>query len=164
MSSLSFFNVSAFGNRLLSDHFTRMDMLSGPLAGNNLLSSTATYNLLQKEKNLYELAISVPGYSKSDIDVLVQRNRLIINGKKETEKVKSADGTDHKKWLHRGINRGVFNLDFTLENPIDIRRASLNNGLLVLLFSYEIPAQEKPQKIDIQDGKKSSHVINQDDN
>ncbi|WP_338419090.1 Hsp20 family protein [Candidatus Pantoea edessiphila] len=121
---------------------------------------TPSYNLLQRDKESYELTVSVPGYCQSELDVTMLNNQLTISGKPNLGK----DGSNEEKnenvrWLHQGIKKSEFSLSFSLEHRINISHSSLCNGLLVLRFSYDIPEREKPQKISIGVQNETGRVI-----
>lgn len=144
MSYRSFSFIPALSSRLLSDRFTQMDNLFSRLTGEKPVTEKINYDLLQVNKNSYELTISVPGYNKEDLDISVLNNQLTITGKQE-----KIDESNEKKWLHKGIIKNGFNLSFNLEHKISINQADLDKGLLKLCFSYKIPEEKKPQKIEI---------------
>lgn len=151
MAYRSFSLIPALSNRLLSDRFNQMDNLFSRLTGEKPISETANYNLLQKDNNDYELTISVPGYAQSELDISVLNNQLSINGKPEEYKsVECNKDQKNKKWLHKGILKSSFSLSFNLEHKINIKQANLDKGLLTLNFSYKIPEEEKPEKIEIE--------------
>ncbi len=76
-------------------------------------------------------------------------NKLTISGKSGTEKEESNDDSKAEKWLHKGIEKKSFSMSFDLDHRIKIQNANLADGLLTLTFNYEIPEEEKPQKIAI---------------
>lgn len=144
MSYRSFSFIPALSSRLLSDRFTQMDNLFSRLTGEKPVTEKTKYDLLQIDKNIYELTISVPGYSKEELNISVLNNQLTITGKQE-----KINKFDEKKWLHKGIIKNGFNLSFNLEHEIKINQTNLDKGLLKLHFSYKIPEEAKPQKIEI---------------
>lgn len=145
MTYRTFSLIPALSNRLLSDRFTQMDNLFSRLTGEKPVSETASYNLLQKDKNNYELTISVPGYTQEELDISVLNNQLTISSKNNNNN----DIKEKQNWLHKGIIKNNFSLSFSLEHKINIKKANLNKGLLILSFSYDIPEEEKPKKIEI---------------
>ncbi|WP_199732484.1 Hsp20 family protein [Candidatus Pantoea edessiphila] len=165
MAYRSFSLVPGFNDSLFSDRFTQMDNLFSRLTGEKPIMDTPSYNLLQKDKENYELTISVPGYSQSELDVSVLNNQLTIIGKPSSASVSCEDVDSSKKkdisvkWLHQGIKKVGFSLSFNLEHRININHSSLCSGLLVLRFIYDIPEREKPQKISIGVRNDSSRVI-----
>lgn len=149
MAYHSFSLIPAVGNNILADRFAHMDRLFSRLTGEKPLSDTPAYNFFQRDPEHYELTISVPGYNEDELDVSVLDNQLTISAKQETEQTENTDEDDGVRWLHRGISKNAFSLSFRLEHRISIQSTNLDNGLLTLHFSYEIPEEKKPQKIAI---------------
>lgn len=136
----------AISDNMLSNRFDQIDRLFSQLTGSKPVSVPAqTYNLKQIDDNHYELTVSVPGYQESDLTVSLKGGRLLVEGKKE-EKIQE----DNEKWLHRGISQGQFTLQFDLGKNVKIEKANLSSGLLAINIEYELPEEEKPQMIAIE--------------
>ena len=87
-----------------------------------------------------------------------RNGQLIIEGKhQEDQKV------DKENWLHQGIRRNQFQLQFGINRGTKINGATLANGLLEISLEQEIPEEDKPKKIAIQSAEspKSGKVIEQ---
>ncbi|PPI87620.1 heat-shock protein (plasmid) [Candidatus Pantoea edessiphila] len=156
MSYRSFSLMPSFSNNLFSDRFTQMDNLFSRITGEKPLMDTPSYNLLQKDKDNYELVISVPGYSQNELDISILNNQLTISGKLSVSNTGKNELNKNElnkdkffRWLHQGIKRSDFSLSFNLEHRININYSVLCNGLLILRFTYDIPEREKPQKVSI---------------
>lgn len=163
MAYRSFSLIPAFSNNLLSDRFTQMDHLFSRLTGEKPLTDTPAYNLLQKDKDNYELTVSVPGYKQDELDVSVLNNQLTISSSKdEVEQNEISDEKEDMKWLHKGITKNSFSLSFNLDHRINIKYANLDKGLLTLQFTYDIPEAEKPQKVAINSKNTASNIIEHD--
>ncbi|MGP1932233.1 MAG: Hsp20 family protein [Arsenophonus sp. ET-YP4-MAG3] len=159
MTYRSFSLIPAFSNHLFSDRFTQIDNLFSRLTGEKPIVDMPAYNLLQKYKDHYEMTVSVPGYTQDELNILVLNNKLTISGK---PKIYETDVNEEKngiKWLHHSIKKNKFSLSFNLEHRITIQQANLDRGLLILQFTYDIPEQEKPQKIPISTQSELNHVI-----
>lgn len=149
MTYRSFSLIPSLSNNIISDRFTQMDNLFSRITGEKPLSDTPNYDLIQKNKDNYELTISVPGYSQENLDISVLNNQLKITGKNEIELEKSKNEQEDIKLLHKGIKKSSFSLSFNLDNRINIKKAYLDKGLLKVNFTYDIPEEEKPKKIAI---------------
>lgn len=149
MAYRSFSLIPALSNHLLSDRFSQMDNLFSRLTGETPVADAPAYNLLQKDKEHYEMTVNVPGYTQDELDISLLNNQLSITGKPKVEETALNEEKDDIKWLHHGIRKSEFALSFTLEHSIVIQQANLANGLLTLHFTYDIPEQEKPQQIAI---------------
>nr|P0DKS2.1 RecName: Full=Small heat shock protein ibp [Wigglesworthia glossinidia endosymbiont of Glossina brevipalpis] len=123
-----------------------MDNLFSRITGEQPLSENPNYNLIQLDKYNYELSVSVPGYKKEELEVSIINNRLNINSKSKKEKEKE---TKKINWIHQGILKNNFSISFKLEHKIKIKYANLKHGILNLSFFYDLPDQEKPKKISI---------------
>lgn len=126
--------------------FDRMDNLFSSLTGEQPLANTPAYNLRQQDETHYTLTVSVPGYHNNELDISVQNNQLIIYGKHDES---THQDTQKGHWLHQGISHSDFTLGFTLHNRVKVQSAGLDKGLLTLKLEYEIPEEEKPQRISI---------------
>ncbi|MBK4765435.1 MAG: Hsp20 family protein (plasmid) [Pantoea sp. Brub] len=160
MTYRSFSLMPTLGNSIFSDRFTQMDNLFSRLTGEKPINETPPYNL-KKNKDKYELVVSVPGFLKNELDVSVLNNQLIINGKPnvDNKETNNNDKESVNKWLHQGIQKNEFSISFNLEYRINIKNSSLNNGLLTIQFTYDIPEQEKPKKINIGMQNETGRVI-----
>lgn len=136
---------------LFPDRLDRIDRLFSRLTGDAPpLSSSPSYNLVQRDDSHYELTLSVPGYHKDELEIAVQNNQLTISGKHEEKQEETAE--KEEKWLHKGFSHRNFTLSFSLNNRVKVQSADLNNGILTLQLEYEIPEEEKPQQIAITSG------------
>lgn len=84
------------------------------------------YNIEQIGENGIRITIAVAGFTKDDLDVALEDNQLVIRGKHR------ADGEEDRNrvFLHRGIAARQFQRAFVLADGIEVRGASLDNGLL----------------------------------
>ncbi|BAH83207.1 Hsp20 family protein [Candidatus Ishikawella capsulata] len=150
--SLSLYPV--FNNdALFSDRFNRIDRLFSQLTGDQPVTGTPEYDIRRIDEQNYTLTISVPGWKEKELGIETVGGQLNINGKKEHQNQSKEDG-----WLYRGINRGDFDLKFSLPENMKVTGAKLEEGLLHVLLCQEIPEHAKPKRINIGDGKNSSVI------
>ena len=88
--------------------------------------------------------MAVAGFSLNELDVTIHEGTLIVVGRSEQESV-----DDDKTFLYRGIAGRQFERRFQLADFIEIKSASLNNGLLHINLKREVPEKMKPRKITI---------------
>ena len=86
--------------------------------------------------------MAVAGFSEKELDVTIHEGTLIVVGRSEQESV-----DDDKTFLYRGIAGRQFERRFQLADFIEIKSASLNNGLLHINLKREVPEKMKPRKI-----------------
>jgi molecular chaperone IbpA len=103
------------------------------------------YNIEKIGDDEYRIAVAVAGFSESDLDVMVEHDRLIISGRLQSES--ESDGAAN--FLHRGIATRAFQRIFRLADHIQIEDASLKDGLLTVSLKREIPEEKKPRMIPI---------------
>lgn len=99
------------------------------------------YDIAKTSENDYRIEMAVAGFGNSDLDIMQERNVLVVKGQKEEAK----DG----EYLHRGIAGRSFERRFELADHVKVEDASLVNGLLRILLKREIPEAMKPRKIAI---------------
>lgn len=150
--------IPSFDDTFLSDRFNQMDRLFSRLTGDEPLANSPSYDIVKKGDNQYAITVSVPGYQESELEVSARNGQLIIEGKhQEDQKV------DKENWLHQGIRRNQFQLQFGINRGTKINGATLANGLLEISLEQDIPEEDKPKKITIQSAEspKSGKVIEQ---
>ncbi len=105
------------------------------------------YNIERTGENAYRITMAVAGFGEADIEIESKENVLTVKGdKKETAEEKS------REVLYRGIAARAFERRFQLADHVEVRGASLENGLLHIELVREIPEAMKPRKIAIGNG------------
>jgi molecular chaperone IbpA len=100
------------------------------------------YNIEKVGEDAYRLTMAVAGFSRDEIELVVQENTLFITGKAQKEE-------ENGRYLHRGIARRAFERRFSLADHIKVTGASLDNGLLHVDLVREVPEAMKPRTIKI---------------
>ena len=146
--------MSVFNSPLLLgfDHFERMlDRASKASA-----EGYPPYNIEQVGDNKLRITLAVAGFSMDDLAVSVEDNQLVIRGRQQTEE------DDTRVFLHRGIAARQFQRSFVLAEGIEVKGASLDNGLLAIELDRIVPEpQVRSIKIEPagKDGKKGGKTI-----
>ena len=103
------------------------------------------------------LSITVAGFDKSDLDITVQENRLVVSGRMND---KAREQEEKSQYLYRGIAGRAFRHAFELADTVRVTGAALANGLLHVDLVREIPERAKPRQIEITHaGDKPAAVI-----
>ncbi len=102
------------------------------------------YNIEKISDDSYRIVMALAGFEESDIEVTVKENSLFVCGKVERDPNDTA-----VSYLHRGIAARSFERHFDLADYIIVTNASLENGLLTIDLTREIPEEKKSRKIDI---------------
>ena len=141
MTQLQRFDTTAL-NRALVGFDRIFDDMERRFA-NSVQTNYPPYNIARLQENLYEIEIAVTGFSKDEISVTVEADKLIIVGEnKETTDITV-------EYLHRGLALRDFERTFTLADHMTIRSAEIKNGVLTIRIEREIPEEMKPRVIDI---------------
>jgi molecular chaperone IbpA len=101
------------------------------------------YNIERTGENAYR--ISVSGFAQGELSIVAKENTLTIKG----EKSANENGKDKSEVLYRGIAARAFERVFQLADFVQVKNASLENGLLHVELVREIPEAKKPRSIPI---------------
>ena len=133
--------------------FDRMlSMLEQP-DGVEDLSNYPPYNIGRTGENAYRISVAVAGFTDADLSIETKENRLSIRGEKQTnDKEKTGDV------LYQGIAARTFERSFQLADYVQVKGASLENGLLHVDLVREIPEAMKPRAIPVASSRKVLEV------
>jgi HSP20 family molecular chaperone IbpA len=95
------------------------------------------YNIEQRGQDNLRITVAVAGFSMEDLSVQLERNQLVIRGKKQAE-----EPEEERVFLHRGIATRQFQRVFILSEDIEVKGAELDNGLLHIDLERLIPQRE----------------------
>jgi len=124
--------------------FDRMNrMLETATRFDESAASYPPYNIEKLGDNDYRLTMAVAGFGEDELDITVKEGTLIVSGRAQPE-------AEETTYLHRGIARRAFERRFDLADHIEVRGASLVNGLLNIELVREIPEAMKPRSIKIE--------------
>ena len=103
------------------------------------------YNIEKNGETQYRITMAVAGFGETDLDITIHEQKLIITGKIQELDTEKQD----REYLYRGIAARQFERRFQLADFINIKGASLKDGLLHINLEREVPDAMKPRKIDI---------------
>jgi len=97
---------------------------------------------IREETDSIIMRLEMPGVNKSGLNVNVEGDKLIIDGKRIQD-------TREGEWLVREIRPGDFHMEYTIDKTIDRGsiEASLKQGILTLTLG--LSESVKPRKIDV---------------
>jgi molecular chaperone IbpA len=115
---------------------------------NNEAQTYPPYNIERTGENAYRITMAVAGFGEGELTLEAKENTLSVKGEKKTE-------TTEKKseFLYRGIGARSFERRFQLADHVEVKGATLENGLLHVDLVREIPEAMKPRTIAITTGK-----------
>lgn len=120
--------------------FTMLDSLAQP----EQVQTYPPYNIESTGENSYRITMAVAGFSESELSIEAREHVLTVKG----EKAENADQAKGE-FLYRGIAKRAFERRFQLAEYVEIKGASLENGLLHVDLVREIPEAMKPRRIAI---------------
>ncbi|KQT85800.1 Hsp20 family protein [Aurantimonas sp. Leaf443] len=121
--------------------FSMLDTLSQPDNG----QAYPPYNIERTGENAYRITMAVAGFSETELSIESRENTLTVKGEKPED---SAEGKT-SELLYRGIAGRAFERRFQLAEHVEVKGASLKNGLLHVDLVRIVPEAMKPRKIAI---------------
>ncbi|MBQ8102123.1 MULTISPECIES: Hsp20 family protein [unclassified Afipia] len=102
------------------------------------------YNIERTGENNFRISVAVSGFSQNEISIVAKENTLTIKGEKAAN-----ENSQSSEVLYRGIASRAFERQFQLADFVQVKNASLENGLLHVDLVREIPEAAKPRQIPI---------------
>lgn len=100
------------------------------------------YNIARLDDTHYVIEVAVAGFADEEIDVELNDSTLVVKG----EKAKTDKEVDY---VHKGISARSFERNFTLADNVEVRAATVKNGILTIALEHVVPEEQKPKKIAI---------------
>jgi len=145
MNALSRFDTNALNH--LNRALIGFDRLLPHLVERTTSSPTyPPYNVIKKDEDHYEIEFAVAGFTLSEIEVEVDKNQLIVKGRKEVEEYEDGDA---REYLHRGLAYRNFDKYFTLGEYMQVGEAVIKDGILRITIKVVVPEELKPRKIQV---------------
>jgi molecular chaperone IbpA len=130
--------------------FSMLDQVGGLDAST---PSYPPYNIERTGENAYRITVAVAGFSEPELSLELNENTLTIRGEKQV-----SDGQKGEV-LYQGIAARAFERRFQLADYVQVKGASLENGLLHVDLEREIPEAKKPRQIPIGDSGSAPKVV-----
>jgi molecular chaperone IbpA len=107
------------------------------------------YNIKRSGENAYNISVAVASFADADLSIEVKENTLTIRGNKQSSGDEESDNL-----VYQGIAERNFERNFQLADHVQIKGASLENGLLQVDLLRVVPEAMKPRAIPITTAKK----------
>ena len=101
------------------------------------------HNIIKYSDESFELEFAVAGFKKEHVSVTVHDGILKIKGSQEDE---AAD----IQYVYKGIAARKFERSFALPDFFEVSGASIDDGILRISLSRNIPEEKKPRQISIE--------------
>jgi molecular chaperone IbpA len=129
------------------------DRLFSMLDGFEAAPGYPPYNIERTGENDYRITVAVAGFGENELSVESKENTLTIKGEKQVQEEKTGEV------LYQGIAARAFERVFQLADYVQVKGASLENGLLHVELVREIPEAKRPRQIAIGNGKAKPKVM-----
>ena len=115
------------------EHFNTLTKQFAEVSKN--LPTYPPVNIRKSGDNTYVVELAVAGFSKNDIEIEMDGDRLVIRGKTQ-------DDSDDN-YILKGIAGRAFTRTFQLLDNLEVKNASLVNGMLKITLDGMIETQKK---------------------
>jgi molecular chaperone IbpA len=122
--------------------FDRFSDLFESLSDQDNRASFPPYDIVKTSEHRYQIIMAIAGYQEADVSINVEKDMLNIAGASEPE-------NDKLEFIHRGIAKRHFSRSFRIADHMQVEKADMNNGMLTIDLFREIPEQQKPRTIAI---------------
>lgn len=123
--------------------FDRMfDGLNRTFANSKQDGNYPPHNRVKIDETHYAIQLAVAGFSEDELDIEFKDNQLTIRGEQSKNK-------EEVEYVHRGISARNFTRTFPLAEHVEVKGATVVDGILAISLELVIPEEEKPKKIAI---------------
>jgi molecular chaperone IbpA len=99
------------------------------------------YNIIRTGENSFRISLAVPGRKPDQIEIVAHQNTLTVSSK-------AGEQPEHD-YVHRGIKDGPFERRFSLADYVQVKNATIADGVLQIDLEREVPEALKPRRIEI---------------
>lgn len=123
---------------------------------NDTMNDSENYPMHDVERtgeDQYQISLALAGFSPEEITITAEQATLTVEGRK-------AEQGDHE-YLYQGIPMRPFRRVFKLADHIQVKDATVDNGMLKIALVRELPEAMKPQRIAIETAGTDNQQIGQ---
>jgi len=136
--------ITTFDLPTLHRHAVGFDRLFNELNrtfANSKNDNYPPHNIVQLNETEYQIEIAVAGFAENKIEIELKENLLTVRG----EQTKKEDVV----YLHKGIGTRNFVRTFPLGEHVEVKGATVKNGILTVDLEVVIPEEKQSKKIAI---------------
>ncbi len=111
------------------------------------------YNIEATDENNYAISLAVAGFAENELELEVEKGVLSVRG------VKNSEDKNQNNYLYKGIATRNFERKFNLADFVEVKGASLTNGLLNIELVKHVPDAMKPKRIAISSNEDNSKKV-----
>ena len=102
------------------------------------------HNIIQYDENHHAIEIAIAGFAEDELSIELKDNILTVTGEQEPQA--QLEGT---VYIHKGISNRDFTRTFTLAEHVEVKSATVKNGILTIDLERNIPEEKKTKKVQI---------------
>jgi molecular chaperone IbpA len=121
---------------------TLFEQLNRTFANSKSDSNYPPHNVVKIDDAHYVIELAVAGFAEDEINVELKDNILTVQG----DQTRAEAGIEY---LYKGIGSRNFARTFPLAEHIEVRGATVKNGILSIALEQIVPEEDKPKKIAI---------------
>jgi molecular chaperone IbpA len=138
MNTLTTFDIPT-----LNRNFIGIDRLLDRMLVNGQTSEGyPPYNVVKLDDDNFEIELAVAGFGKKDIEVTVHNGVLTVEGSTDA-------GESNREYLHKGISSRKFRRTFNLADHVEVKDATVQDGILSIVLERHVPEELKPRQIPV---------------
>jgi molecular chaperone IbpA len=118
------------------------DTLNRTFANSRTDGNYPPHNVVKLDDTHYVIEVAVAGFAEEEIDIELKDNVLTVKGEQ-------AKPEQEVEYLHKGISARNFTRTFPLAEHIEVKGATVKNGILAIALEQFVPEENKPKKIAI---------------
>lgn len=108
---------------------------------NGSLANYPPYDILRTGEETYRIRLAVAGFQMADIKIELKEGVLSVSG--------SSASDEEAEYLHKGISNRSFTRTFNLADYVEVKGATLKDGILKIDLERYVPEVMKPKIIEI---------------
>lgn len=105
------------------------DMFNALIPSQQQKPTYPPYDYVRTGENSWRLDFAVAGYSRDELNITVDQNLLVVEGKAQ-KIVKNVDSGLEEQILHKGIARRQFSHAYNLAEGLEVTNCQLKDGIL----------------------------------
>jgi molecular chaperone IbpA len=106
-------------------------------------SNYPPHNVIKTGDDTVTIEVAVAGFAEGEIDIALEKRLLTIAGARKRAE------DDTYEYLHRGISSRDFKHTFTLAEHVEVKNATIKDGILAVQLERLVPEEAKPKTIAI---------------
>lgn len=98
-------------------------------------SNYPPYNVIKESNTEFRLEIALAGFTKNQITVYTENNKLFVEGTKDQD--------SQKEYVHQGLAQRAFTRSWTISDDVEVKNVTFENGLLNIQMVKIVPEHQK---------------------